>query len=435
MPLQPRPCPRSGAHRGAWSSLLLAAAPVALAAEVSTYTEGPGFAPWSFETLDRSLTTGVANDQALEFVLPVDGDLPATSWATTTRLDLGKPGVDKEYLSLAWGATVPRGANVFVSYSVDGGAWLPAVGDLGFAIPDGTHGKTFAYRVTLTTSDALATPAVEFVTVESAKWTGEPTKPPSGDGDGSSHQPGASRKPGSGSYTYPPTGGSTAVPGSTSGGSYGGWTGVSGGGSGGIGSGTAPVRAAGRARAAATPARPTAQEPAVETTASASAPVPSPPPSTPTGPSQGVSGLPVDPGAPVVTRHPVQGGRRGWRGRQRSGSGRSLGRLRLPGAAGGGCGRSLGARAPRARHGDGGRPAPHHRPRLRARAPARAVRDAQALTTARPGEATPTSHAGSASVRPGRQSPVVRSSRAATTMVATPSRSSMRPVAVRSCPS
>ena len=142
----------------AGACLLSAGAQSAEAVEILTYTEGLAFAPFSFRSLDPSLTTGAAGDQRLQFVLPVNRDMPATAIATTGPLDFGKPTQDKEFLSLAWGSTLPRGANLFLSYSVDGRAWLPAIGDLGFAIPDGTHGKTIAYRASLTTSDPQTSP-------------------------------------------------------------------------------------------------------------------------------------------------------------------------------------------------------------------------------------------------------------------------------------
>lgn len=286
----------------ATACLAAAASGVARAEDILAYTEGAGATPWSFVSLDPALTTGPGGDQALEFVLPVDRDLPFTSVATTGRLDMGKATQEKEFLSLAWGSTVPRGANVFMSYSVDGGAWLPAVGALGFDIPDGTHGKTIAYRVTLTTSESSATPSVRFVTIEYTRWTGRPTKPPSGGGGGSSHQPGATHKPGSGSYTYPPAGGSASAP-SWGGGSSGGTGGLGGttggsGSAGGSGSGSGSGSGASAAQAQ--------QAPMVQAAAQPSAAVPSPPASAPVGPSQSVSGLPVDPGAPVVEGVPLE---------------------------------------------------------------------------------------------------------------------------------
>ena len=286
---------------------LSAASPPARAAEISTYTEGLAFAPFSFQTLDPALTTGPAGDQRLRFVLPVAGGMPATAVATTGPLTFGKPSLDKEFLSLSWGGTVPRGANLFMSYSVDGRAWLPAIGALGFDIPDGTHGKTIAYRVSLTTSDPQSSPVLEFVTIEYTRWTGDPTKPPPGGGGGGSHQPGATHKPGSGSYTYPPTGGTASGPNWSSGGAYGGTSGGSGYGTGGSGTGTGGSGGSGSGSGTAAGAA-SQQPPVVQATAQPSAQVPAPPVSgaSPTGPPQAVSGLPVDPNAPAVTGVPLE---------------------------------------------------------------------------------------------------------------------------------
>jgi hypothetical protein len=287
-------------------AFLLAAASTAAASgnPVLSYSEGVPGVPFSFVQLDPALTAGSTSDPLLQFVLPVARDLPVTSLAVSRRLDFGKPSLDKEFLSLAWTATAPRGANVFVSYSVDGGAWLPAVGGNGFDIPSKTHGRTIAFEVSLTTSDANATPTVDDVTIEYARWTGKPTDPSPGGGGGSSHQPGASHKPGSGSYTYPSSGGSSssssttpATGGGYSGGSSSGST-SGGSGSGGSGSGSAGGSGSGASAAAGTPVS--------QATAVPSAPVPSPPASVAAGPSQSVSGLAVDPGAPLVTGVPLE---------------------------------------------------------------------------------------------------------------------------------
>jgi len=285
---------------------LCAGPPSAGAAEISSYTEGLAFAPFSFQPLDPSLTTGVAGDQRLQFVLPVNRDMPVTAVATTGPLDFGKPSLGKEFLSLSWGSTVPRGANLFMSYSVDGRAWLPAVGGLGFDIPDGTHGMTIAYRVSLTTSDPQSSPIVEFVTIEYTRWTGDPTKPPAGGGGGSSHQPGATHKPGSGSYTYPPTGGTAPGPSWSSGGAHGGTSGSPGYGTGGSGSGTSG--SGGGSGSASGTGSASQQSPVVPTTAQPTAQAPAPPASgsSPTGPPQAVSGLPVDLNAPAVTGVPLE---------------------------------------------------------------------------------------------------------------------------------
>ena len=288
----------------AFACVLGVAATPARASEVFTYTEGLSYAPFSFPALDPALTTGPAGDQRLQFVLPVSGAMPATAVATAGPFDFGKPSIDKEFLSVSWSSTVPRGGNLFVSYSVDGRAWLPAIGDLGFDIPDGTHGRTIAYRVSLTTSDPDSSPVLRSVTIEYARWTGDPTKPPPGGGGGGSHQPGATHKPGSGSYTYPPTGGSTSAPGWSSGG-YGGAPGgpVHGGGGSGSGAGGSGGAGSGSGGAGAAASQ---QPPAVQATAQPSSQIPAPPASSPVGPARSVSGLLVDPEAPTVTGVPLE---------------------------------------------------------------------------------------------------------------------------------
>jgi hypothetical protein len=272
--------------------LCAAARPAPAAANaVFTFVEGTPEAPFSLQLpLDAALTAGDGADQQLSLVLPLEGELPVTAAAWSVPLDLGKPSVDKEFLSLSWTADKPRGTNLFLSYSVDGGAWLPAVGGRGFDIPRGTHGRTFAYRVSVTSGDVEQSPVLDDIVIEYARWTGKPTEPPGGDG-GTSHKPQPDGKPGSGTYTYPETGGGVSAPGS---GGSGGSSGGSGSGSGGSGSGAGRSTGAGSggsSLAAATAA-------AAQTAAAASS-IPSPPASAPTGEARSVSGLPVDAGRVV----------------------------------------------------------------------------------------------------------------------------------------
>jgi hypothetical protein len=181
----------------AFAALALAA-PGAASAQATTKTVtgveslalGSPAAPFGFlEPLDPLLTLGDAGDQRLAFITPL-ATVPASALAKTAWLDLGQPGVNKEFLSLIWNAASDRAASYIVSYSVNGGAWLPAVGRGGFEIPDGTHGKTIAVRVWMTTSDANATPRFDDVTIEWTTWKGKPTKP-GGDDSGPSHKPNA----------------------------------------------------------------------------------------------------------------------------------------------------------------------------------------------------------------------------------------------------
>ena len=198
----------------ATAALLAVLAPVALgaastqaatkaAAAVKSTTLGTPGVPFDFvEPLDPLLSIGAPGDQQLTFITPVSVTVPVEATAQTAQLDLGKPGLDKEFLSLIWNAGSDRVAYYIVSYSVNGGAWLPAVGRGGIEIPDGTHGKTIAFRIWMTTSDAEATPSFDDITVEWARWKGKPVKP-TGDGSGVSHKPDAGTNDGSGVYTYP----------------------------------------------------------------------------------------------------------------------------------------------------------------------------------------------------------------------------------------
>ena len=250
---RPRPLGRAAVAAGALLlAVLVMAMPGAGLAQAATkaargvdsLTLGSPGVPFGFiEPLDPLVTLGDAGDQQLAFITPL-ATVPADALAKTGWLNLGQPGVDKEFLSLIWNADSDRAATYIVSYSVNGAAWLPAVGRGGFEIPDGTHGKTIAVRVWMTTSDVNATPRVDDITIEWTKWKGKPTKP-GGDGSGVSHKPNAGHNSGSGVYTYPSadkapaaaqpaqgTGGTGAVSGSSGSGSSSASSGASGSGSG-----------------------------------------------------------------------------------------------------------------------------------------------------------------------------------------------------------
>ena len=208
---KPRPLGRAAVAAGALLLAVLALAlPGAASAQATTKTAksvesltlgSPGV-PFGFlEPLDPLVTLGDAEDEQLAFITPL-ASVPADALAKTAWLDLGQPGVDKEFLSLIWNVDSDRGASYIVSYSVNGNAWLPAVGKGGFEIPDGTHGKTIAIRVWMTTSDVNASLRFDDVTIEWTRWKGKPTKP-TGDGSGVSHGPDAGTNNGSGVYTYP----------------------------------------------------------------------------------------------------------------------------------------------------------------------------------------------------------------------------------------
>lgn len=226
------------------------------ATDVKSTTLGtPGVSFGFVEPLEPLLSIGDPGDEQLTFVTPL-ATVPADALAKTAWLNLGQPGLDKEFLSLIWNADSDRGAAYIVSYSVNGAAWLSAVGHGAFEIPDGTHGKTIAIRVWMTTSDANATTRFGDITIEWTTWKGKPTKP-TGDGSGVSHKPDASTNGGSGVYTYPSAGKAPAqAPAQSAGGSGssagtgGSLSGASGGGSG-NGSGVAAAAAVTATEAAA----------------------------------------------------------------------------------------------------------------------------------------------------------------------------------------
>jgi hypothetical protein len=263
-------------------------APAAAATPVLTFAEGTPEAPFSLQLpLDPALTVGDGPDQQLRLVTPIGPDLPVTAVARSVALDFGKPAQDKEFLSLSWSAVKPRGTNLFINYSVDGRAWLPAVGGNGFDIPRGTHGKTIAYGISMTSGDVSQSPVLDDIVIEYARWTGKPVVPPDGDG-GTSHKPRPDHKPGSGTYTYPDAGG-PADGGSSAG---------SGGNPGGSGSGTGSGSSSGSGAGGGSSAL-VATSGVSDAAAAQPAPIPSPPASAPSGAPQSVSGLPVDAGQTV----------------------------------------------------------------------------------------------------------------------------------------
>ena len=117
-------------------SALLAVPAFAASSGVQSFTIGtPGTAFGFVEPFDPLLTAGDPADEQLAFTVPL-ASVPASASAETGRMDLGGAGVDKEFLSLIWNATTDRGAQYIVYYSVDGRAWLSAVGHGGFDLPD-----------------------------------------------------------------------------------------------------------------------------------------------------------------------------------------------------------------------------------------------------------------------------------------------------------
>ncbi len=260
---------------------------------VSTFTEGTAAVPFSLLTpISTDLTTGPAGDQALS--LTTDGSRQTdTAAAYSASLDLGRAGVDKEFLSISWNAHKIRGADIQISYSVNGGAWLPAVGGQGADLPSGTHGKTIAYRVAFVCADPTLSPVLYDISIEFGRWTGGPSHHP-GDGSGTSHHGRSGQRHASGAYTYPGGGSGSGAPSSGAGGPGGGsGSGAGGSGTGGSGSGSlvagasssvAPLQTSGSADAAA---------------------LPGPPSTSAQGPAQTVSGVPTV-GAAQVAGTPLK---------------------------------------------------------------------------------------------------------------------------------
>ncbi|HZL65272.1 MAG TPA: hypothetical protein VFD50_10085 [Thermoleophilia bacterium] len=270
--------------------------PAWAAAQISTYTEGVPGIPFSVLSLDPALTAGDPGDQALALVTPITGALPVTVSAQSLPLDLGQPSVDKEFLSLAWTATVPRGTSMLISYSVNRGAWLPAIGRNtgGFDLPGATHGLTIAYRVTFISADSAATPSLDDIGIEYTRWTGKPTNP-GGAGDGTSHKPhpGPTYAAASGTYRFPDASGAASAGGASAAG---------GGSSAGAGSGSGAGSSSGAGSGAGS---------ATGTTVQTASGVPTPPvQSTVSGPLQTVTGVAVD-GEQTITgtlMRPLSGG-------------------------------------------------------------------------------------------------------------------------------
>lgn len=263
---------------------MLAALPrTALAAETDrTYAQGIPGVPFQLDAQSPLLQVAAGDDQLISLVPGFTAPVEATIWSA--KLDLGQPGVGKEFLGLFWTETTGHGTYLEYFYSVNGGAWqaaVPAPGKSGVDLPQGTHGRTIAYKVVFGSGDPAASPSLDDITITWRLWHGKPSP----GGPSSDKNPGRPRHSGgaqgSGVYTYPAAASAGAGARAGSGGAG---TGASGkGGSGTAGSLTGSA-AAGAAPAPASQATPAAQ-PAPGTA------VPQPPVSQPVGPATAVSGL------------------------------------------------------------------------------------------------------------------------------------------------
>jgi hypothetical protein len=130
----------------------------------------------------------------------------ASAQATSTPLACGRAGKKKAFVRLSWsGDASAAGVGVAVDYSLDSGAWRSCTGigtRRSYDFPAGTVGRSLAYRVTLTTQDAGATPVLDSLAIT----TTPPSTGGSGGGGGGT-TPGGGNSGGSGTYTYPQTAG------------------------------------------------------------------------------------------------------------------------------------------------------------------------------------------------------------------------------------
>jgi hypothetical protein len=202
------------------ASALVCAAPAVAApacgrgATVQTFTLGAPGVPFGFvQPLDPLFTLGDAADEQLAFVMPLTTVPVRDVLAKTTWIDLGAPGVDKEFRRFTWTADADPGASFQVSYSVAGAAWVIASGNGGYAFPDDSHGKTIAVRVKMSSTAADATARFDDITVAWVKWT-RPAKP-----DDDDRKPGGGDS-GSGVYVYPSAAPAAQAPAQTGGSSY-----------------------------------------------------------------------------------------------------------------------------------------------------------------------------------------------------------------------
>jgi hypothetical protein len=205
----------------ALASALMCASPVVAApateraAAVRTFTLGAPGVPFGFvEPLDLLFTLGDAADEQLAFVTPLTAVPVRDVLAKTAWIDLGAPGVDKEFRRFTWTADADPGASFQVSYSVAGAAWVVAAGDDGYVFPDDSHGKTIAFRVKMSSTDADATARFDDITIAWVKWT-RPAKPAD-----DARKPGAGGDNGSGVYVYPSAAPAAQAPAQTGGSSY-----------------------------------------------------------------------------------------------------------------------------------------------------------------------------------------------------------------------
>ena len=79
--------------------------------------------------------------------------VPAEALAKTVWIDLGKPGVDKEFRDFTWnGGRESRAPAIRSVTASTATAWLASEGDGGYDLPDGSRGKTIAVRVKMSSS-------------------------------------------------------------------------------------------------------------------------------------------------------------------------------------------------------------------------------------------------------------------------------------------
>ena len=131
--------------------------------------------------------------------------------AQTVRLDCGRPGMHKEFLTLSWVTTLQPWTSVDMAISIDGGAPLElqqrgSGTATAVTVPAGTVGKTIAFVATLRTSDRMFFPILQGITVTYRKWTGKaaggsggPSSTKTKGGPGTTGQSGSAASGGAGS--------------------------------------------------------------------------------------------------------------------------------------------------------------------------------------------------------------------------------------------
>ena len=270
--------------------LVLSCAPgVAAAADnpVRTFQQGTPGAPFQSNAQSPLIQVSDGDDQVIELVPGFSVPVAASVWSAD--LDLGT-GAGRSLLGISWSQLTGPDTSVTSAYSIDRRPWQECSGEAGFDLPEGTHGKTIAYRITLESTVAGLAPSVDDVTIAWRDWQGKPAD--SDDGNDTDQKPpqDSGTTHGSGTYTYPDT---------SNGGSAGTSAGTNAATGSGTGDGPGGPDSSGSASGGGVPTSGGAQDAAGSSAQPAGQKAPAPPPSQPVGPPTSVVGLPAD--SPAVT--------------------------------------------------------------------------------------------------------------------------------------